>query len=124
MDNLDKFLRSLEQKIVLVEGKHDVNAFHSLGLHPRFLKAVGKPEKVMRKALELSEKKPKSVVLLFDYDDEGKRKNEEFERLFNCEGFGSVLDRAPRKRLQAFLGLKTVEELKAKYEEYKVKQNG
>ena len=124
MDDLDKFLRSLEQKIVLVEGKHDVDAFHSLGLHPRLLKAVGKPEKVMRKALKLSGEEPKSIVLLFDYDDEGIRKNEEFENLFNCEGLGPVLDRAPRKRLQAFLGLKTIEELKAKYEEYKVKQNG
>jgi len=127
MKDLDAFLRSSlgdDEKTVIVEGKHDVDALHRLGLRPRFLKAVGKPEKVVARALELSGARPKSVVLLFDYDAEGKRKNEEFEHLFSCEGFGFVLDRLPRKRLKAFLGLRTIEEIVTKYEEYKVKKNG
>ncbi|MCK4858918.1 MAG: toprim domain-containing protein [candidate division Zixibacteria bacterium] len=124
MQDLDAFLRSLEEKVVVVEGKHDVDALHALGVRPRLVEAVGKTEQVVRRVLELSRGEPKSVVLLFDYDGEGERKNEEFECLFNCEGFGSVLDRLPRKRLKAFLGLRTIEEIVAKYDEYKVKQNG
>ncbi|PIO03535.1 hypothetical protein COX85_02430 [Candidatus Micrarchaeota archaeon CG_4_10_14_0_2_um_filter_55_9] len=127
MKNLDAFLRSSledDEKTVIVEGKHDVDALHRLGLRPSLLKAVGKPENVVARALELSGARPKSVVLLFDYDDEGKRKNEEFEHLFSCGGFGFVLDRLPRKRLKTFLGLRTIEEIAAKYEEYKVKKNG
>ncbi|MFH0836081.1 MAG: toprim domain-containing protein [Candidatus Micrarchaeota archaeon] len=108
---LDKLVKGLNGKVLVVEGKHDVNALRQFGLNNRVFTATGKPERVITRVTET--KAP--VVLLFDFDEEGKRKTKFFQQRFLLEG--TIADVETGKRLKALLGLRTIEELNSKYEE-------
>ena len=108
MEDADKALASLQRKTVLVEGKNDVAALKQLGVDADFVTATGRNEDVVRKAAK------GQIVLLFDFDGEGRRKEKFFRELLHNEGL-SVLD-APRRKIRRAFGTLTIEELPARYE--------
>ncbi|MBI3588045.1 hypothetical protein HY995_04805 [Candidatus Micrarchaeota archaeon] len=100
---LANLVGNLCQTTVLVEGRRDEEALARL--------EIG--------AVACSSRKPssiaggvaagKKVVLLFDFDAEGERKNEQFARALQ-EEHGLEVDRNARRAFKALFGVKTIEE--------------
>ena len=104
---LSKIRRLLESEAVLVEGKKDVSALADAGFTvPRSIAVQGtKPERIAGK----SELNGTRVLLLFDFDEEGKRKAAEYGEIL--ESLGIPVDRPGRKAFRALFRVRTVEDL-------------
>jgi 5S rRNA maturation endonuclease (ribonuclease M5) len=104
---LSKIRLMLEKEAVLVEGKKDVSALATAGFTvPRIIAVQGtKPERIVGK-LELD---GTGVLLLFDFDDEGKRKEAAYEAIL--ASYGIPVDRPGRKAFRALFRVRTVEDL-------------
>ncbi len=108
---LDKALRALDGKIVFVEGKHDVTALEELGVDAHLVCAHGVPLRLAEKHAEAA--KTAGCVLLFDFDDEGIRKVRVFTELLQALGVNPL--QTVRNRIGRVFGVRTVEELPARY---------
>ncbi len=108
---LSKIRRLLETEAVIVEGKKDVSALARAGFSaPRITAVAGaKPERIAGKIQK--ELDGRRVLLLFDFDGEGKRKEAEFEAIFASNGV--PVNRPGRKAFRALFRLRTVEDLPA-----------
>ncbi|NUN11567.1 toprim domain-containing protein [Candidatus Micrarchaeota archaeon] len=115
LDLLEKTLSKLAGKTILVEGKKDKLALEKL-VDAKIETAVGKPFQVINK---LSSKK---VVLLFDFDEEGKRKTSFFKQFLEENGFS--VDTSIALRLRSCLGFLYVEDAYVKYEKLLGEKNG
>lgn len=117
LNELRKLFDSLYSgKVVIVEGKKDARALRLLGVKACFVLAQGSNEKVVSRALELAGG-DKSVLLLFDRDEEGLRKKRFFEARFRAEGASPLLDRVTPRSLERILGYRFVEDAHSKYSE-------
>ncbi|MDP2717818.1 MAG: hypothetical protein Q8P02_03685 [Candidatus Micrarchaeota archaeon] len=110
---LDKTLGALSGKIVLVEGKNDAAALARLGVRADIRLAHGKPLRFVER--HLFALKQKGVVLLFDFDAEGRRKNAVFSELLLAYGAKPLA--AVRKRFERVFGVRTIEDLPARMDE-------
>ncbi len=108
---LDKTLQALSGKVVFVEGKHDVAALQELDVHAEFVCAHGVPLRLAEMHADACRKA--GCVLLFDFDDEGKRKTSVFSELLQSLGVNPLQN--VRTRIQRVFGVRTIEELPAKY---------
>lgn len=106
---LKKILQKLEEEVALVEGKKDVEALAQAGVSTGKAIAVqgNKPERVVNAVKHSVKREP--AVLLFDFDEEGKRKTLEYERELSAAGVR--VDRQARKAFRALFRLRTIEEL-------------
>jgi len=108
---LDKALHALDGKIVFVEGKHDEDALEELGVQAHIVRAHGVPLRVAEKHKDACLKQ--QCVLLFDFDDEGKRKTQVFTELLQSLGVNPL--QAVRQGIRKVFGCRTVEDLPARY---------
>lgn len=108
---LDKALASLDGKVVFVEGKRDVAALEELGVQAHFVCAHGVPLRQVEKHLDAA--KAAGCVLLFDFDDEGRRKVRVFSELL--QGLGVNPLQPVRTRIEKSFGARTVEDLPVHY---------
>jgi len=108
-----KTMASLENSVVVVEGKKDERALRNAGFQGVVLTASGKTESIVAKVARLA--KNKQVALLFDYDGEGRRKTRFFKERFLLEGISA--DDLLWKKMRVALGLRVVEELVSKLSE-------
>ncbi len=115
---LNKALGALDGKVVLVEGKNDLAALHRLGVVADIRPAHGKPLRFVER--HLSAIKEKGVVLLFDFDAEGRRKTAVFSELLLA--YGAKPLSAVRIRFGRVFGVRTIEDLPARFEELSEKQ--
>lgn len=112
---LEKISKNLSGRVILVEGKKDKQALELL-LDAKIFLAVGKPEKIL-------EKLPgNKVVLLFDFDEEGKRKTKFFKVFLEENGFS--VDSKISLSLRSALGFLFVEDAYKKYLELKGELDG
>ncbi|MFH1106832.1 MAG: hypothetical protein V1787_02965 [Candidatus Micrarchaeota archaeon] len=108
-----KLWRALSDAVVLVEGKNDERALREVGITAATVRAAGRTEKILEKATAIAAAGNKKIVLLFDYDAEGRRKMTFFEEaFFNAGGRASVVE---WRRLRELFGLRTVEDLPTAY---------
>ena len=109
--------------VVLVEGKHDVKALKECGVQADFAQANGKPESIARRLEGFfesrAETKPKRVLLMLDFDSEGRRKQGFFKAFLEEQGFSA--DVVFARKLRALLGFTLVEEIGRKFFEIKEK---
>ena len=107
---LEKMLGRISEQLVLVEGKNDARALELAGIKPACVIAVQS-----RRAASIASLAAESgfagvpVLLLFDFDPEGKRKAAEYEEILAASGF--AVDRQGRKAFRALFRLRTLEEL-------------
>ncbi|MFH1780100.1 MAG: hypothetical protein ABH803_03065 [Candidatus Micrarchaeota archaeon] len=106
---LDKVLKRLSGKTVLVEGKRDAQAITALCEDAVVVLALGKADVVLKKI------PGKNAVLLFDFDKEGLRKKSFFKVFLEENGFR--VDTVTALRLRSALGFLFVEDAFRKYEE-------
>ena len=99
---LETVLRKLGESLVLVEGKRDVLALAQLGVQAIACHAR-KPERVVNGLVG----KEGQVVLLFDFDQEGERKEKEYRELLYAAGI--EVDLTLRKAFKAIFGVRTIE---------------
>ena len=106
---LEKTLKKMLDQIVLVEGKNDERALDEAVVQAGGVVAVQsrKPERIAN-ILE-DGFAGRQALLLFDFDDEGRRKTAEFEEIL--VGRGLQVDRQGRKAFRALFRLRTLEEL-------------
>ncbi len=105
---LGKTIASLEQSVVVVEGKRDQLALQKAGIQCLSVAVAGrKLEETIKKigALALG----KRVVLLTDFDEEGKRKEKELREALLHQGVKA--DIATRRNFRHLFRLSTVEQL-------------
>lgn len=106
LELLQKVIRKANESIILVEGKRDEEALREIGVKGKIIQANASSERI---SSNLSGKK---VELLFDYDEEGRRKTREFtEALLNANAFPST---ECWKKLRIALGLLHVEDASRK----------
>jgi len=74
---------------IIVEGLKDTNVLNKLGFKNIF-SISGKP--LIRVVEEIIESKPEDIVILTDYDKEGKVKAKELEKLYKSQGLYVNLD--------------------------------
>lgn len=110
-DVLDKALNVLDGKVVFVEGKHDKAALEDLGVQAQIVCAHGVPLRLAEKHARACQKS--GCVLLFDFDDEGKRKTSVFTELLQSLGVNPLA--GVRTRIRRVFGARTIEELPAHY---------
>jgi 5S rRNA maturation endonuclease (ribonuclease M5) len=110
---LDKALNALTGRVVLVEGKNDKTALTCLGVSADIRLAHGIPLRFVER--HQSAFKEKGVVLLFDFDAEGRRKNAVFTDLLLA--YSAPPLSAVRTRIRRVFGVRTIEDLPSRYEE-------
>ena len=108
---MDSALSALEGHVVFVEGKHDVAALEELGVRAQFVCAHGVPLRLVEKHVATCQKN--GCVLLFDFDNEGKRKNSVFTELLQSLGVNPL--QPIRTRIKRVFGVQTVEQLPSRY---------
>ena len=98
----------------LVEGKKDKEALNKLGI--KQIETINtKPlREITRKENE------KEVILLTDFDREGKSKSSQLIRLYRAEGIKTDLNY--KKQLGKLHGISEIEEIPTKYKELKNKK--
>ncbi len=105
---LAKLREKLSSETVFVEGAKDVKAIEKAGFGAGAIAVNSRrPQRVVEKSI--GQVDGKEVLLLFDFDEEGRRKTMEFEGLVRSAG-GRV-DAAGRKAFRALFRLRTIEEL-------------
>lgn len=105
---LGKTIAALEQSVVVVEGKRDVLALQKAGVKCTTIAVAGKKlEDAIKKigALALG----KRVVLLTDFDGEGKRLEKELRTALLSHGVKA--DSATRSNFRQLFRINTVEQL-------------
>ncbi len=110
---LDRTLSLLQGKVVFVEGKHDVAALEELGVDATIVCAHGVPLRLVEK--RAAECLRKGVVLLFDFDAEGRRKERVYAELLQSVGVFPL--QVVRHRFERVFGARAIEELPARYRE-------
>jgi len=110
-----RLLRTLETRVIVVEGERDEAALRGIGINAPVIQATGSVERLVARVLRASRGRDKSVALLFDWDAEGRRKVRFFEARFRAEGESRVLDRVTPLRFKALLGVLFVEEASSKF---------
>ncbi|UCH56989.1 MAG: toprim domain-containing protein [Candidatus Bathyarchaeota archaeon] len=110
---LEDFLRELEYlaDVVVVEGQRDAEALRNLGFRGKIegLSRVGVPDSDL---VESIARENSSVVILTDFDEEGRRINGHLSRLFERRGL--KVERGLRReagRLMASIGVYAIEAL-------------
>jgi len=111
----EKLLHSLDGKVLLVEGKHDVAALKALGVKAHFVSANGTPLSIAKRLEETGKK----VFLMLDFDKEGLRKQSFFKAFLEEQGFS--VDGVLARKLRGALGFTSVEEIERKYADLKEK---
>lgn len=106
--HIEKLLGRLDGCTILVEGKHDIKALRDEGITAPIIAFARKPSEVAVKAVATA--KGGRIVLLYDNDVEGRRKEAEMRALL--EGDAGI-DVALRKRFYRLFGCKCVEHLPA-----------
>ena len=106
-----KLWRRLNERLLVVEGKNDVAALREVGVYSTIVTAVGKPERIIRKAI--AEAGKLKISLLFDYDREGRRKTLFFHEMFFHEDCNA--DMQLHKELRNLFPIITIEELPNAY---------
>lgn len=105
---LQKTLAQLGESLVVVEGDKDEKALRNVGVRARVVKVRGlSVEKVVEKIVE--ESNGKRVVLLVDFDREGKRKEKELKQALAELGFSA--GDSVRKNFRELFRINTVEQL-------------
>ncbi len=84
LETLEKMFSSAGSKVLLVEGKHDVEALRAVGVDARFETANGTPERIAARLAQTGERR---VFLLLDFDTEGLRKQRFFKAFLEEQGF-------------------------------------
>lgn len=110
-----KLWRSLSESVVVVEGRNDEKALKEIGIDAVAVKAVGRTEKIIEKAVSLSGGGKKKIVLLFDYDAEGRRKAKYFRDAFFNAGFMASV--GEWNKLSQLFKIRTIEDLPRAYDE-------
>ncbi len=106
-----KLWRALLDSVVVVEGRKDELALREVGIAAATVRANGRTEKIIERALALAA--TKKIVLLFDYDAEGRRKTRYFEEaFFNA---GSRASAAEWNKLSQLFKIRTIEDLPTAY---------
>jgi len=118
LQSLEKIIKKLEGKAVLVEGKHDVQSLEAIGVAAKFVTANGKTAKIIERLEAISPEK--AVVLLLDFDREGLRKQKFFKTALEEQGFSA--DTLFAQKLRSLLGFAQFEEIESKY--LKLKEKG
>ena len=110
---IDVFFRDLEYlaDVVVVEGPRDVEAFRNLGFEGRvtICSKVGVSDADLAESLADRDSK---VVILTDFDEEGRELNRRLSRLFERRGI--KVERGLRReagRLMAYVGVYAIEAL-------------
>ncbi len=104
LERLEKLRQRLSERTVLVEGKRDAAALAELGLGGRVMTATGKDEGIVKRALQGGQ----PVVVLTDFDEEGRRKAQAFAERIVSEG--GIVDGAPRRAFADIFGVRCVED--------------
>jgi 5S rRNA maturation endonuclease (ribonuclease M5) len=88
---LRRILKQLDGSVVVVEGKRDVAALREAGVgNARMVQAVGSAERVANLVAKIAlQTGRKRVVVLTDFDVEGKRRNAELEEALLAEGISA-----------------------------------
>ncbi|NYZ78240.1 toprim domain-containing protein [Candidatus Micrarchaeota archaeon] len=88
---LRRLFKQLDESIVVVEGKRDVAALREAKVaEARIVQAVGSAERVANLVAEIAAQTGCSrVVLLTDFDVEGKRRNAELSEALLAEGISA-----------------------------------
>ena len=110
-------LARLHGRVIVVEGKRDVAALEELGVKARFVQAHGNNGKLVEKISIAAQ--GGTVVLLFDFDAEGKRKEAFFKTLLEENGVRT--DSLLARKLRAALLFNSVEEAASKFEKLEEK---
>ncbi|MBI4360453.1 toprim domain-containing protein [Candidatus Micrarchaeota archaeon] len=110
---LDKTLQLLEGRVVLVEGKRDKKALEALGVDALVFTPHGPPLRFVEKNATLCGQH--GVVLLFDFDADGRRLTDRFTEFLLA--YGVVPQALVRNRFERVFGVRTVEDLPARYVE-------
>jgi 5S rRNA maturation endonuclease (ribonuclease M5) len=119
LEALGKLLGVLGGSVILVEGKRDVNALKELGVKASFVTANGTSESIVKRVSGLLSGKEK-VFLLFDFDEEGKRKESFFKTLLEEQGIRT--DSVFARKLRGVLRFNNVEESASRF--WSLKQKG
>lgn len=110
---LEKTLQLLEGRVVLVEGKRDQKALEALGVNAFVFAPHGPPLRWVEKHASLCQET--GVVLLFDFDADGRRLTHRFTEFLLAYG---VSPKARiRKRFERVFGVRTVEDVPSRYDE-------
>ncbi len=115
VEELKKILTEARNELVLVEGKHDREALEYFGVYD-VLEISGKSvEEVVDSLVEM---KVKQILILTDFDSEGKKLAGMVKKLAQANGI--KVDESLRKRIGKVLGdLKRIEELKPYFKKLK-----
>lgn len=111
---LARVLKALEERVLIVEGKHDSNALKVMGVSTEIVSAVGRTERIVESSKKASEMAEKKIALLFDFDAEGERKTSFFEEVFFRHDVN--VDVRLRKEVRRLFRVRTIEELAGAYE--------
>lgn len=111
---LRKTIAALEEGVVVVEGKRDQEALQKAGVQALTVAVRGeKLENIVRK-IGWKALAGKQVILLVDFDQEGRRKEAELrEALLNA---GVKVDRGSRANFRRLFRVSTIEQLPAALE--------
>ncbi len=104
---LQRTLHALAECTLLVEGKHDVKALNEVVPGATCITANGSVERTITTVVASSKGSP--VVLLFDFDEEGKRKAALFEERLSSEPVR--INRHLRHTVRMLFGIRSIEEL-------------
>jgi 5S rRNA maturation endonuclease (ribonuclease M5) len=107
IENIKSFIEENKNNTttIIVEGLKDTNVLNKLGFKNIF-SISGKP--LIRVVEEIIESKPEDIVILTDYDKEGKVKAKELEKLFKSQGLHVNLDF--RQKFKKFFKIYKIEE--------------
>ncbi len=81
-EKLDRILRQLEEKLIIVEGKKDKKALKSLGVKD-IIAINGRP---LYKVAEIVSKTKKEIVILTDFDKKGRAIEKRLKHLLQTYG--------------------------------------
>ncbi len=81
-EKLEKILRDLEDKVVVVEGKRDEKALKSLGVK-NIIAINGRP---LYRVAEIASESEKEIVILTDFDKEGRAIEKRLKNLLQARG--------------------------------------
>jgi len=103
--DVEKILARLNRAVILVEGKKDEAALRKVGVTAPILRYGSGPQELAHRASQATRK----PLLLFDFDNEGKRKAAEMEALLYGEN--AAPDRLLRRAFKHVFGVRTIEQL-------------
>ncbi len=104
---LKKIVMKMEGERGLVEGKKDIGAISGAGISARVMAVSNRKPDSFAELISGGATGP--VLLLFDFDVEGRRKAAEYETALI--GRGVPVDRQGRKAFRTLFRLRTIEEL-------------